>query len=200
MSKYKLELSSLAALFIGLAGLTPWCLGRSEHTGNKVDLPLILYDECGCERPFDPSGWMGDTEAIVFDECCREAPHRGETCLKLQYVASGQWCGMAWQHPQDNWGDMPGGYDLRAAKKIVFWARGEQGGEEVEFKYGILGEGKEYRDSTMGEGKVIKLTPDWKEYRIYVKGDRRCIITGFCWVIESGPEDVTFYLDDVRYE
>ena len=36
--------------------------------------------------------------------------------------------------PENNWGThTTGGYDLSGATKITFWAKGEKGGEQIEF-------------------------------------------------------------------
>ena len=47
--------------------------------------------------------------------------------MKVKYKAPGNWTGIAWQNPANDWGDLPGGYDLTGAKKLTFWARGEFG-------------------------------------------------------------------------
>ena len=49
-------------------------------------------------------------------------------------IGEGQkgWAGIYWQHPDKNWGDEIG-LNLVGAKKISFYAKGERGGEIVEF-------------------------------------------------------------------
>jgi hypothetical protein len=109
--------------------------------------------------------------------------------------------GIVWQDPANNWGDCPGGYDITGASKVKFWARGETGAERVEFKIGILGVGKKYRDSTRATTGRIQLTTQWQEYRIDLEGrNLQRIISGFVWVVEGGTSPVIFYLDDIAYE
>jgi len=120
--------------------------------------------------PYIPSGWMGDTEAIQADDCWKVNPHAGSTCIQYKYIASGRVGGGLLQNPANDWGEEPGGFDLTGASKLSFWARGEEGGEAVEFKFGILGKGKEYQDSTGSKGKKIKLTKEWKKYELPFDG------------------------------
>src|SRR5947199_339925 len=78
----------------------------------------------------------------------------------------GGWAGIVWQHPAGDWGDRAGGWDLRGAKKLTFWARGEGGGEVVNFELGLLGKGKKYQDSASAKLAGVKLTREWKQYEI----------------------------------
>jgi hypothetical protein len=106
-----------------------------------------------------------------------------------------------WQDPPNNWGEMPGGYDLTGASRVTFWAKGATGSEHVEFKIGLLGGNKQYRDSAKATTGKIQLTTQWKQYVLELGGKNlQQIITGFSWVVEGGPSPVTFYLDDIQYE
>jgi len=79
-------------------------------------------------------------------------------------------------------------------------ARGEVGGEIVEFKMGIL-RNKEFSDSASATTGKVKLTAGWQRYDIPLQGkDLKCIKTGFVWTVGGRDEPVTFYLDDIRYE
>jgi hypothetical protein len=163
-------------------------------------LPLIIYSEGGMPAPYAASGWMGNQSAIKFDDKCTTNPHSGKTCMKAQYTAGDNFAGIVWQDPPNDWGDVPGGRDLSGAKKLSFWARGEKGGEKVEFKYGVLPADKKFADSSSG-ATTVELTKDWKQYEIDLAGkDLSKIKTGFCWVVAGQGEPVTFYLDDVEYE
>ena len=176
--------------------------GNDGYVGDKVELPLVLYDECDREGiiPFVPAGWMGYAGAIERDECWEKHPHRGDTCIRITCKASKKWYGVVWQAEPHDWGDREVGYDMRKARKITFWARGQKGTERIECTFGILGEGVSFPDSTHGKSKVIELKPVWKKYTIYVTGDKRCIKTGFVWSAKGISQDFTFYLDDIRYE
>ena len=166
----------------------------------------VYSDKVTKDNHYTPSGWMGDYGDIKVEAGCKENPHSGATCIKITYSAEQKqgagWAGVYWQNPANNWGTQPGGYDLKGAKKLVFWARGEKGGEKIaEFKIGgITGE---YADSDTANITDVKLTPEWKEYTIDLTGkDLSYISGGFCWVANaaSNPNGFTFYLDDIYYE
>ena len=114
--------------------------------------------------------------------------------------------------PRENWGDYPNaGIDLRGAKQLTFWARGELGGERVEFF--VFGVGRDvelgqpvmpYPDSSKKVSLgVVTLTSQWRQYKLKLKGkDLSYVLGGFGWVAsaeENGDRDITFYLDDIRY-
>ena len=165
-------------------------------------LPLVLYDEAGREKlPFAPSGWMGNTKAVKVVEDCSDNPHAGQTCLKVDYLAAKDWAGVVWQSPAGDWGDRAGGWNLTGATRLTFWARGAQGGEVVNFEFGLLGDGKRYRDSGRGKLEKVALTSEWKEYTLDLKGqDLSRIKTGFAWTLAADGKPVTFYLDDIQFE
>lgn len=168
----------------------------------KATLPLVVYDE-GVKKdaPFAPTGWMGETKATKFDPEWATQPRSGKTCIRIDYEKKDGWAGIVWQHPAGDWGDRPGGWDLSGAKKLTFWARGEVGGEVVNFEIGILGKDKKYRDSANAKRAGVKLTKEWTQYEIDLGGkDLSRIKTGFCCAWAASGKPITFYLDDVRYE
>ncbi len=98
------------------------------------------------------------------------------------------------------WGDQPGGYDLTGAKRLSFWARGENGGEKVELKVGTIGKDKKYHDTAVVT-KPVTLTKDWKKYEIDLSGKNLSVIkTGLVWSLAGQGKPVTFFLDDVWFE
>lgn len=160
-----------------------------------------VYDEAGGKALWIPSGYMGNNGAIKMAQDCTENPHSGNTCIKAEYTAGDNWGGVVWQHPADDWGDKPGGWDLSGASRLSFWARGEKGGETVSFSFGLLDRKSRFYDTANGKLGDVRLTKEWKEYSIDLAGkDLSCIKTGFCWVVAAKGEPVTFYLDDIRYE
>ena len=195
-----------------------YCFIRNSHGGAAVgslpikvkgpparfvpatpELPLLLVGE-GAKDLYVPSGWMGDTKAIEMDAACTENPHRGQTCLKATFVQATGWGGVVWQHPANDWGAKPGGYDLSAADKLTFWARGREGGEKVKFGFGLIEIDKKYHDSGKAEIEVT-LTKDWKQYTIDLSPyDLGCIKSGFRWAVGAQGRPLTFYLADVQYE
>jgi len=153
-----------------------------------------------------PSGWMGDYGDIKMDENYKEGAYDGKTCIRFGYSAKGKqganWGGVFWQNPPNNWGEKKGGFDLREAKKLTFWAKGEVGDERImEFKIG--GISGTYPDSdSVGIGPV-DLTAEWQQYEIDLTDvDLSYIVAGFCWAsnADSNPEGMAFYLDEIRLE
>ncbi len=179
----------------------PTAPAPSQSGAARARLPLVLYGD-GAENPppFAWSGWMGDLKALAVDDKCSTNPHSGTTCMKCQFKAASGFGGIAWQSPANNWGDQPG-LDLRGARKLTFWARGENGGEVVSFKLGILGPDAKFPDSDHSELPDVTLSTDWKQYSIDLSGkDLSRIATGFVWVVSASGKPVTFYLDDVQYQ
>ena len=171
-----------------------------KPTAPKASLPLVIYGANQAEMPYIPSGWLGNHDAISYAADSANDPHSGKTCIKLEYRATNEWAGIVWQSPANDWGDKPGGYDLTGAKKLTFWARGEDGGERVDFSYGGIHKDKPFHDSSDGQVGV-DLTKDWKQYAIDLAGkDLSCIKTGFGWSVRGAGKPVTFYLDDIQYE
>ena len=160
---------------------------------------------------YPSSGWMGDgtsgTKYVQIDEACKSnvRPQR-QTCVKITYsVGLVTWAGIYWQNKADNWGDKPGDdFSTKSFKKISFWARGEQGGEVVEFKAGgISTDGKTYKDSFEVTTGKVTLEKEWKQYEIKIEGQNLSSVIGvFCWSASgtSNPAGLTFYLDDIQYE
>ena len=166
----------------------------------RIEMPLAVYaDDAGA--PWAPSGWMGTYQALAMDAECTDSPRSGETCLRFTYDQPGMWVGVAWQHPVNDWGDEPGGFDLTGARKLTFWARGAEGGEKIDFSVGILGEDRPYPDTVKAEAKGVKLKKKWKRYSISLKGeDLSRVKTPFAWAMAGRGRPVTFYLDDIRFE
>lgn len=166
----------------------------------KASLPFVIYGDDVAEMPYASSGFMGNNAAVTVTERSPTRPHAGATAMRVEYKSTDGWAGVAWQHPANDWGDAEGGFDLTGATKLTFWARGETGGERVEFKFGILANDKPHHDTATGT-VIVTLTPEWKQYEIPVAGkDLRRIKTGFVWVVAGQGKPVVFHLDDVRWE
>ncbi|MBX2851401.1 MAG: hypothetical protein KTR15_06625 [Phycisphaeraceae bacterium] len=184
------------------AGQAPKAVGAAEMTpGQKAGLPVVVFAEGGEKVPWIPAGYMGNTGAIKMDQGWTQNPKSGVSCLKVFYQAADEWGGVVWQDPINDWGDAAGGYDLTGATALEFWARGEAGGEILEFGFGVLGADKKYADSGSGQLKGVRLTDDWRKYRVEIGKDvdLQRIKTGFYWSVAGQGRPVTFYLDDIRY-
>ena len=172
-----------------------------------VVFPFYVYHGFHArENHYAPSGWMGDYGDIRFDDHFKPDPKSDKTVIKLTYSAKLNqkqgWAGIYWQNPPNNWGSRAGGFNLNGAKKVVFMARGEQGGETIDqFKVG--GINGNYADSGSAAIGPITLGKEWKRYEINLDNQELSSITGgFCWVTnhDENPDGAVFYLDEIRYE
>ena len=173
----------------------------------KAELPLVILDEAGKQVTkegvpyYVPSGFMGSTDALKVVQDCADDPKFGEHCTKVTYSKPDDWGGVVWQHPESDWGEKAGGFDLTGAKSLSFWAKGKNGGEEVKFGLGVIGRDKTYFDTAKKEVPTT-LTDQWEEYSIDIAGkDLRRIKSGlFFSLAGQGEEGVEFYLDRVSYQ
>lgn len=202
----KLLILSLILLF-GVT-LDVYTIPEEEEVlkGFKVSqFPFFIYhDAYNRYNHYIPSGWMGDYGDIKYNERWRKDSKVGDSCIQIKYTGQRSqgagWAGIYWQNPANNWGTSKGGYDLTGAKKLYFYARGEKGGEIVEFKIGgITGQYSDTSSSTTG---VIELAKKWELYEIELNDmDLTFIIGGFCVVFAGGanPDGCTFYIDEVYF-
>ena len=171
--------------------------------------PFIVYQDKGSLNRFVPSGYMPTGECLLQDDHFTEKCAEGKTCIKAQYDVecsrkSRKWAGVYWLSPADNWGDHRGGFNLNGATRLIFWAKGEKGGERIEeFKFGGVGFGREYPDSDTAMIGPVILSNEWREYTIDLRGKNLTYISGgFAWVANSdnNSEVCIFYLDHIHYE
>jgi hypothetical protein len=168
---------------------------------------FYVYKDKGFPNHFAASGYMPDGRCVALNDVWIDNCGGSRSCIQAKYdrdctATSTGWAGIYWLDPADNWGEAKGGFNLTGAKKLVFWARGEKGGEVVTFKMGGVGMGHTYPDSDSATTEPIKLTKDWKEYSIDLKGkDLSHIIGGFAWVgtAKENQSNITFYLRNIYY-
>jgi len=139
--------------------------------GTKIaKFPFYVYkDGQSSENNFFPSGNMGDFRSAKIDTHSSVIPYEGSSCIKISYENTDDrvygWAGLYWQYPANNWGTIPEAYDLTGAKRLTFWARGEDGGEMID-KFQVGGISGIYRDSGMAFIGPITLTKGWRKYTI----------------------------------
>jgi len=194
----------IVVIFFGTIG----CLADSDtktDTSTATQNNTKLLSELG----FVPCGWMGDSENVVIDENFQlldSESTNNESVIRIEYkpkvTDKEQWAGIYWLLPECNWGDEPG-INLKNFTRLSFMAKGENGGEKMEFKLGgIKGENSD-SISTAKSTDLITLTTDWKEYPIDLKNfDLSNVLGGFCWVVTSkdNQNGCSFYLKDIMYE
>jgi len=184
--------------------------GFSQEPGADF---YIYTDKNSPLNHFVPSGWMGDSDDIRFNDQATDEAATGATSIRITYTAKAsqgnKWAGIYWQSAQNNWGAEKSGYDLSNFNKLVFQAKGAQGGEVITIvKVGGItlnaaaGEPVLFPDSLSVESGPIRLTNEWQEYSInlvdkdlsYVNGGLAIIFN-----IDHAGGEQTIYLDDIRY-
>jgi hypothetical protein len=183
--------------------------------------------------PFLPYGWMSDSTAtnlnqlIKVDLECRDHPNtiiKGATasetdyCIRIKFTwQDATWCSVAFISGPDKppwWGENNIGryYNLSSLpkKKLIFFARGEHGGESIQAQIGVLGQ-KPFGDSLPKPllSEELKLTQDWARYEIDLNqikaSDLAHICNGFGVIAQLAsqpgtPTETVVYIDDVYYE
>jgi hypothetical protein len=107
-------------------------------------------------------------------------------------------------------------YDLSNAQRVVFFAKGQNGGENVTFAAvgrNTNAAGFNNTDETLGSAfnnqnfslisEDVSLDRDWKRYQISLEGvDLQRISHPFAFIVHRGPgpEAVTFTLRDITYD
>ena len=186
-----------AAAVIVAALITSFMPGATNGQGTMSGEETVVSSTPNIQLPFDinahyiPSGWMGDGEfgKSYLSVLNKSMDMNGELVLatRIEYLPGPKgWAGIYWQFPENNWGDLQG-RNLRGAKEISFWAKGEIGGEVVEFKVGGI-RGK-YSDTLEKSTGKVALSSVWKKYTLNVASENlKNVAGGFAWVSASKPD------------
>jgi len=126
--------------------------------------PFYIFSSKGSrQNHYVPSGFMPNGNCITFSDVWRENCQSGKTCMKVDYDVEcsrkdQKWIGIYWLNPANNWGTRKGGFNLTGARKLTFWARGENGGEQIqEFTIGgISGDYPDTDTAVIGPTNIIK--------------------------------------------
>ena len=187
---------------------------------------VYVYKDFGLtENHFTQKAKMAgfNYDAVIdMNEDWQENPYDGSSCIRCEQITmEGDWGGWLFLNgylpkgesvPLLNDGSMDGqGLDLTGARELRFFARGENGGETVEFFTagfgydGVSGrQTVEYPDSAAKQSLGwVTLTTDWQEYVIDLEeADMSDIVCGFGYVLNDkmdGNADNVFYLDEIRF-
>jgi hypothetical protein len=155
---------------------------------------------------FYPSGWMGDGESgerfVVYRRRAANVDGQETTVIALTYRRGPKgFAGIYWQYPDANFGEKPG-RNLVGARRVSFLAKGEHGGEIVEFKSG--GISGRYRDSyEVSLGKIV-LQREWTKYTLNLSSsDLSSVIGVFAWEVAASDNEgteVTTYIANLQVE
>ncbi|MFH0785275.1 MAG: hypothetical protein V2B20_25440 [Pseudomonadota bacterium] len=121
-----------------------------------------------------------------------------------------RWAGVVFPVEADYWGEEAEAsslsvLDLSKAKKLIFFAKGEKGGECIQVKAAIAGD-RPYGDSALVPVMTdwITLGKEWKRYMVTVDGSQlKRVITPFAVItnLAYNPEGaITLDLDEIYYE
>lgn len=219
-----------ALLALCLLALAPAVAGQVRAGAFDVRKPQLvdnkfwLYGHGSAGKlAFVPYAWMPENagQFAQLDPESRDQPNPepGEeagsgTCMAVSVKwQSPYWFAVAFVSGPSAppwWGEDNRGwyYDLSGLKKLVFYARGENGGERIQVKVGILGD-KKYGDSLPFpvESRWLPLTKEWKRYEVdfATAKPRNRIANGFTFVLsrdqqEGNARTTRFFLDTIYME
>jgi hypothetical protein len=194
------------------SGAPPVDSGSGDSSTGALALPFFVSDQ------FIPSGFMNDPNGITLSSganggatCPTRAPTAGGDCYVIQWASTGAaWAGVYWQYPSNNWGTEPGLTIASGATQVTFYARGDQGGEVIQFKVGGINDPLNATTGTYGDSFAIAspvetLTTDWQQYTLSLQGTTYMdgVLGGFCWVAsatDAGNSNIKFYVDDLQWQ
>jgi len=223
MQKRSLEPAVRALILlvaIGLAGCSPPA-PTPTRLPTATSVISITASEIASVRLNDlgaiPAGWMsgGSNPADFIHLETGTNCHTGADCLRFGYQSGGDWAGVTWwplacgeTGTAAAWSKLRNGTcgvnvlkmgNLSAVSRLTFWARGERGGEVVEFKVG----GADLPPSPGGSTGKVRLESAWKVYTIDLgKMDMTDAAGLFFWIATDAdnPQGAVFYLDDIQFE
>ena len=178
----------------GATASMPILVGTQRAAGEPLPMPWWVYQDHGVGGPWVPTGWMGSTNVTVETNWAGDCDG---TCIRIQTPA-GEWSGVAWQTPANNWGAEEGGMDLSNARYLKLRVRSEFDQIGASFGVGLVTDEQPNFDTLQVERKLM-LSTEWKDVKIPIKGDASNLITGFYWIIPA-QSATTIYIDDVRFE
>lgn len=206
--KCLIKLSSLFILIILISHIlyTNVYAKKSLLKGFKVThFPFYIYHDAEYKLNHFYLGTMrGDFFHIKINHTHDNNPKKGKTCIKLQYNPRKKpgygWAQISFQPaPSNYWNDKRGSYDLTTAKKLFFFARGENGDETITFKMVGLN-GKDTGNKKLSTGEIT-LSKDWKLYAIDLSNSVLPEIAGGLAVLfaEQKESTSTIYIDEIQY-
>jgi hypothetical protein len=116
-----------------------------------------------------------------------------------------EWAGVFIQYPSDpiDWRRGPNvGLNLTGAREIIFYAKGEKGGEIITWGYGYDKPNYKGLTDSSYERRIETLTDNWTRYQIDLNGKDLSYISGlFLFYMDraNNPNGATFYMDNITY-
>lgn len=212
--KYLVFAAVLAVLALVANGL--YAVPQVAYAYKVLNFPFYLYHNADSKiNNFVLSGWGGDFTALKINSRFTEGKTDENTCIQVRYIPSmgkqpaygkvapdmmfrNGYASLAIQsNPENRWGSLRGGYDLSSAKKLVFSARGKNGGEKIEV--GMRAKNRNVMTHTLG---MIELKKDWRVYEISLNNSAFDEIAGGLFVMVHSKDriySVEVYLDEIRF-
>ena len=192
--------------------------GASSPTSLEINILPISIAGVPLDALAIPAGWMsGGTSPESYISLSRGSPgicRKGKDCLKVVYRSGGQFGGIFWwptgcgeSGTNEVWDRVRRGAcgvnvlemgKLSTVNRLSFWAKGDQGGEVIEFKIGSV-------DLLPSPGRSIgkvTLTRDWSSHEIDLEGvDLANAVALFAWIAADidNPQGAAFYLADIQF-
>lgn len=178
------------------------CRGGTEHaSAGDSAAAEDLKAPAPLTEMFVPTRW-GETATTELNPDFKASVRPGDddgVCIRVIYhPAEEYWGALYWQARKELGVRKP--VRLPPGSRITFWARGETGEEEVEFKLPA-----EPSSELLIHSESTRLGTQWKHYELEI-GDRAekpvTGIFGIRWecTLDRNPRGLTFYLDDLRVE
>jgi hypothetical protein len=205
-------------LYVSDSAAAIWLAGRIRTESGKL---YVYKDSNDVANRFTQKLWVSDLYASfpMMDETSVGIDDTTGIDVSIAFPGEG-WDGYLFTvgrlqagstDPEPNYGTYDAGYDLSGAEKLVFYAKGESGLENVEFFLAGLGydhgnNRQKYADSSRKISLgTITLTKDWKRYEISLKRKNlKRIACGFGFVASSwenpGASEIHFSLDEIHFE
>jgi hypothetical protein len=171
--------------------------------------PALIHQDTTCTYPPTATGDGGplaadaslDQSAPVAAATDAAPPLADSKCWTVTYTPTGpgDWAGVDWQYPGNNWGGSNGLVIPAGATRVTFVAWGDVGTEKVSFNVGYgLGSPDGFGASAPDRYLTTVPTP----YSIDITGvTYTCssVRMGFGWVAGGGTAQ-TFHIADIRWE
>jgi hypothetical protein len=186
---------------------------------------FVVYEDVGSAgNHFVSFGKIPSERAAVHvNGSWQTTRHSGATSIRFEFAGTGSDFGGYYMTtgvlppgattPIPTFGETAGaGINLSGATELTYWARGEGGGEAIDFFVAGVGRNAQngtpvaqYPDASPRRpayGNVVRLTAAWQRYTIDLRGaDLSYVQGGFGWTANArdNPQGAVFYVDDIEF-
>ena len=156
---------------------------------------------------FSATGTLGDASSVQLQSgagnCRPSAMTSAGQCWRVDFNAevAGVASGYFWQYPANNAGQSPGLHIEAGAKRVLFSATGDKGGEQVTFFVGGIGTaGTAHRDTFRVERLVTLSTAPQTLTLDLAAVSYTNVIGGFGFTVSPGAADkVRFFVSGIQW-